>query len=483
VKQELYGLQVDYHNEHGHFMILSAREGLKEEELSPLQIKMLTLQRIPRLLPMHLQARDGNVQLYYEITGRRMLAQWLRQETISLMQFYDMLHSIAEVLDDSKIYMLQPGRYILREDYLFCGEGPTDLYFTYVPKDQLDSKGSIPSDLQHLASRLVHRVRELQGGGFQELMSYLLEESFTITEWKRLLQKHMSLLETSRLPASEVAASQEAPEITMPEYHADTGWTPEHPATSLDTTHDHVMELPSIEVTTALWKKQLLLAVMLALSCVLLWQLYADRPEEGMLYLCAGGTLLLADAAWVAYCLLTSGTMKAQTQPVTESYMGGGDHFFREIGLPYEPVAMGSLSTNPISVPTSEPSAPAHTVLLATPEATMLLTPESQAKDYQDCPRLIFVKQGIQEAIPLRKNHFVIGRAGVEVDWVHEDAGVSRIHAEFCQDQGIYSVKDLGSRNGTLLNGVALVPYRMYPLNDGDTIKIIRTDFTFKMGS
>ncbi|UUZ86901.1 DUF6382 domain-containing protein [Paenibacillus sp. P26] len=119
------------------------------------------------------------------MTGKRMLTHRLRTEKLTLQRFYSLLLEIADVLDDSKIYMLQAGRYILKEDFIFCGNGLEDLHFTYVPKEQLDSKASVAADLQRLASAWIHRVEELQGKGFQELMSYLQEENFNLPELKQ----------------------------------------------------------------------------------------------------------------------------------------------------------------------------------------------------------------------------------------------------------------------------------------------------------
>lgn len=192
--QQLYGLQVDFIHLHGHFMVVSAAEGLKAEMLSGLQLTMMTMNRIPRLLEMQTEEKDGEIKLFYNVTGKRMLTHRLRSEKLTLLRFYSLLLEIADVLDDSKIYMLQPGRYILKEDFIYCGNGLEELYFTYIPKEQLDNKSSVSMDLQHLASRWIHRVDVLQGNGFQELMSYLQEENFNIPELKQLLLKHIRIL-------------------------------------------------------------------------------------------------------------------------------------------------------------------------------------------------------------------------------------------------------------------------------------------------
>jgi pSer/pThr/pTyr-binding forkhead associated (FHA) protein len=47
---------------------------------------------------------------------------------------------------------------------------------------------------------------------------------------------------------------------------------------------------------------------------------------------------------------------------------------------------------------------------------------------------------------------------------------VSRIHATIHVEKGVYSIEDVGSANGTSLNGMALTPGTPYRLRTGDKI-------------
>jgi len=52
------------------------------------------------------------------------------------------------------------------------------------------------------------------------------------------------------------------------------------------------------------------------------------------------------------------------------------------------------------------------------------------------------------------------------------DKGVSRRHAEFILSDGQLYVRDLGSTNGTRLNGRLLQPQRTYRLSEGDLLQL-----------
>jgi len=67
------------------------------------------------------------------------------------------------------------------------------------------------------------------------------------------------------------------------------------------------------------------------------------------------------------------------------------------------------------------------------------------------------------KTFPLNKPEMVIGR-DLTVDIVVNDVEVSRKHAHLIAQQGGYLLEDLGSTNGTVVNGLRLTsPYLLHP--------------------
>jgi pSer/pThr/pTyr-binding forkhead associated (FHA) protein len=64
-----------------------------------------------------------------------------------------------------------------------------------------------------------------------------------------------------------------------------------------------------------------------------------------------------------------------------------------------------------------------------------------------------------------------IGR-GAENDVVVDDPAISRLHARVEREAGVYRVVDLGSTNGTTVDGVALRPWQPHVLQHGSTIDL-----------
>jgi pSer/pThr/pTyr-binding forkhead associated (FHA) protein len=83
-------------------------------------------------------------------------------------------------------------------------------------------------------------------------------------------------------------------------------------------------------------------------------------------------------------------------------------------------------------------------------------------------------------AVPLNKR-VILGRSDVDhptmrpdVDFISCNAirnGISRQHAALSINEGNRPmIYDLGSRNGTVVNGEVLSPHQPHPLKDGDKI-------------
>ena len=90
---------------------------------------------------------------------------------------------------------------------------------------------------------------------------------------------------------------------------------------------------------------------------------------------------------------------------------------------------------------------------------------------------VLFKKDGSQKVIPLRTSVTVIGRRH-SCDLCIPLMSVSKRHCQLYHDNGMLKIRDLGSRNGTILNGK---PVEEAVIHAGDCIKIGPLGFLFQI--
>lgn len=110
--------------------------------------------------------------------------------------------------------------------------------------------------------------------------------------------------------------------------------------------------------------------------------------------------------------------------------------------------------------------------------------PEERDRRSSKTPIMIHVRDTTQPIIIHPAPRVVLGRIepsgsleGPDVDLTPYGApemGVSRIHAALTNDEDKLSLVDMGSSNGTFLNGQRLFPNQALPVHDGDEIRLGR---------
>ena len=83
----------------------------------------------------------------------------------------------------------------------------------------------------------------------------------------------------------------------------------------------------------------------------------------------------------------------------------------------------------------------------------------------------------------IEQNALVIGRRAPEAMGVLQDAPktVGRMHAEISRSGDGFFIRDLNSRNGTMLNGRLLPPNELTPLNDGDKVSLAKFELDVRV--
>ncbi|MBN1963052.1 MAG: FHA domain-containing protein [Anaerolineae bacterium] len=100
---------------------------------------------------------------------------------------------------------------------------------------------------------------------------------------------------------------------------------------------------------------------------------------------------------------------------------------------------------------------------------------------------VLHITSGPQEGveIPILTPSITIGRATRNATWdiSLQDRAVSRPHCEIArQEDKTWTITDLGSANGTVVNGAPVPANEPHPLSDGSVITLGETTILFRLG-
>jgi hypothetical protein len=518
MEHSIYGFHYDYIRHRGTCLVLSRTDTLRYEHFERIELRMMEANEIPGLLTLESEEIDLIVKLRYEITGKRMLSQWMKTGRFTLEDYYRFLLKCAGTIDDSKTYMLREDGYWLHEHFMFIdGDSPDEPMLVYVPIRIADAKPSAREQFKELALRLSACIGRIEGSGFSSLLSALHRDTFEFHEIRKLLGTLLSSetaneFRTDRnenlvkeIPTVWQAASESGPDIRMqaPSWinaGSEYGDSRQEQAPGILTAEandsiDPGQHAAPNEREPLTGRQRLLGGAAAGAGLLLLWSFYPPEAEEGLLSIWTGLTLLMLDALFVWVMLRPNWPGKGKLHALAQTYTAmeeremTGLTSYLSVPAKNQQTAVSreaEVSTEGVYERSTGLRAEA-----ATPprrqDATVLLRPEALAaagqpaeqKVAERLPELEAHKGGAVERIRLTRDRFVIGREQGMVDYTEETAGVSKLHLEIVREHSEYFAKDLGSKNGTLWNNEPMVPYKWYPLKDGASLQVVNTRFVF----
>ncbi|QWU17421.1 Forkhead associated (FHA) domain, binds pSer, pThr, pTyr [Paenibacillus sophorae] len=524
----MFGLTRDFVQQDGIRMVLGGREGMPISRLNTVQSRMLSSLSIPHHLRLFLKEVDLSVTLEYSVSGKKLLSHLLKRARLSLAELYGLLLQIAQGMEDGRLHMLRPEQYALHEDYIFI-EGPLQtgkVYLAYVPLQMIEPAQSLGESLKGLIMALMPSVTELNGDGVQRLLHYCGEEECTASGWKELLSELLTEDDGERHSivdaetAAAASSSTEAVKLPVAEWRGGSSffqdkqdniklggekkrrWKDEddaEPDLALDT------DRPSNGRNSS--KKTYILLGCILLDALLWKYVYLDHPGSLLLMLCGFATVVLAAISGLAW-MGKIGWGESEEEEFLEE--DADDPEFRL------PVGFGSAplferqnkfdESHKFQPPPVERSKRVSAGILEfgpgekeskwaeeypktsdSGSATVLLSREKvpasvEAKLHEGgLPYLERTEEGSdrREKIELNRTSFIIGRSPEVAQYVESSEGASRVHVEVFRSGGGYVLKDLDSRNGTRFKGEAMIPYKEYPLDNGDDFTIVKGNYTF----
>lgn len=540
--------RVSFESKNGHWMVVEGEPAWHRADVVEHEWAMIRGRQVPGLLRLEPEETDGVIRFRYALAGCRMLTHALRAGPWTMRDAMTALFRLAGTLSDSRLYMLEPHRFLLGEERVFAGRNGADLWLAYLPvEDPLAAERFLP-DLERLIVGLFVRAEDLDGHEFRRLILMLREPDFSPERLRDAARRWLHDAETGSAgqvfgspdahdaPAagrgawssataeptsvqdtlfSAPAASEENFSEDV-EPQADThppdwrmrglpgngtraaesaAWMSEYAIGHADERGDHGRNsgllaavetgLISADVGEKARKSKVAAVCGFVLALALIWRFVPEwLPGSTGPVLAGGFTLLLAaGAAWFWFGKKKGSHEGQRDRAGTEAHEGRGD-----LHVSYGPPAFATGSPD-----AWERFAGSHGHEDGAFERTMCLDPEQDETTVQlpndadprgQQPRTPALEWSGADGEPprtiaLRMSPFVIGRSLKAAHHVDRSPGVSRLHVEVALTADGWIARDLGSRNGTLLNGEPMTPYAPYPLKDGDVLQIAASVYRF----
>ncbi|THF74814.1 DUF6382 domain-containing protein [Cohnella fermenti] len=537
----MIGYRVRFEQGRGHQMVLEGEPPLRAEEVDRLQVRMLaSIGNVPGLLPLQAEEVDGTVALRYSLQGRRMLSQSLRVSRWTMDEVLEALAQLAEILEQANDYMLDLERFVLEDEFIFCGDGWERLAFVYVPSARPLPAVDIGVRMERLIVRWMINVETPDGPTLQKLLRQVGGVDFSPTQLRRLIRQLLSEPEEEERTLGEAHRRAARPEArggtlagqgaaedgfgsrSAAEPAGRSRWGIDAPISS-EAGRAHV-PVPDEELglsgllgpertgwepkgnhsgaepnDAGRWRIGLLAGA--AAVSALVWRfVYLPQPGRRTLVLSAGATLLAIGAClylWSGRGRTRSGKPERTVADRDGGGLsGGGDHGDGEdhedpdnpeddSGDRQDGMKRGIESAGGGSGLTAEKSKPEAEALtltarLPSEQSTMLLSETDEQSGREANCYLEWECDDAKRKIRLAGANLVIGRSGEAAQHVDETPGVSRAHLELIRAEEGWQAKDLGSRNGSWLNGVPMAPYEAYPLIRGDSLQIASSLYRFQ---
>jgi hypothetical protein len=501
--------KVRFEQSNGNWMVLEHTPAWTPADLDGRQVRMLQSYPVPGLLRMETTEWDGAVALRYALDGKRMLSQVMRTARWPMEQGVALLYRLAEAAEQCRPFLLDAERLVLHEDYMFVGEDDLDLRLAYVPIRSCGAPDRFRSDLERWLVRWTGCLAEPDGALLQRLFRLAASPDFTFRSLILLIREY-PFGHASQPPAAEKEASPyAAPPVRPPlaaDLEGDASADPAFPGDGMPPLS--AQTLPSQAEAFApedapspgsgkrlrLW---LLTAATAAVAAV--WKsLYAGQPDRQHLLLSLAATLAVAGGTAGLWSRLLGRKSEAAPLPDPERedapFADAGLHGRLEpaweeavssragAGGEPEPLRNGrrfpafGRDEKPGPAPDAWPEEPwtanptGH--LLPPSDATVFLPTQQPAASAAGCHLEWETAADRPRRIPLTGRSIVIGRSSEASQHVDETEGISRTHLELIREGEKWTAKDLGSRNGSWLNGEPMVPYQLYPLRHGDRIQL-----------
>lgn len=387
------------------------------------QAEIISQNPCPAFAAFHIRRVNELVSIYYNITSKITLSEYLKRKCLNKKELLDILKSINKALLQHSNYLLDLSGFLLDKDFIFINPATAEASLVYVPVvwegDALEDYKSFLKDIIVNSASIDDNEKD---NYIHRILSYLKLEAFTLSGFNNLITS-LRNSEPGFAHREIAAALESSAAVDLP-------------------TRPKAVDMPNIKADEnrrqpGVIMVHLLIFLAAAIGCLLM--AYLGKADAVSII----GILVIAAAVDMYIMSKMPGKPEKQlnkAEPENTKYK------------PSEaPKAFKALNT-------------------------VLVSNDS----VQDCPYLEGIGANRGERIPINKDRFVIGRLDSMVDYVMAGSTIGKLHAEITCVGGVYRIRDLNSKNGTYINDVRIPSNKECEIKNDDRIRLSCNEYIFR---
>ena len=527
----------------GSFLVASTS---KNDSIVEFQVSMLSKNPNKHILSLDVRRNNDKINLYYNVTSKLSLSQYLRRSQLSKNEFIDIFSGLVKTLLNSKGLLLSENSFLLEEEHIYISPDTMCISLVYLPvKLDVDITKALKDFAMNFVVYSANIYEDNSDGFLQQFLSFLKKDTFNILDFDKFLKeiKRSTGLQQENesqkpLEKAEVNKSGLVSMENMEQKESDFSQNKlrvdiPKPKTVVDKDYKKTLSSNNGELRSEGKKSKEIIGDKNILKS------FSGKPNVVI------GTVLQAIIVIIVLVLVLSGKLDSLGNDKVSTVFGlllisaAASYFMWKNVLKMKisenkVVNSKAIENKPIrkaSVPKTV-AKPSRVPKISDPDATgpkehkkviptentkidknnilpklppKAVQQEQNRKEVEEIkpveaavkinsnlnetvflgssalknPHLqIFVNGSIEDVV-INKPSFVIGRLEEQVDYVHSNNAIGKVHAEIITRSGYYYLKDLNSRNGTYLNGKRIESNKEYEIKNNDKITLANSEFVF----
>lgn len=420
----------------GSFSVISMIMG---EEIQEIQVEQINKNSFPGILKFDVQHKNNVTYLYYNITSKIGLEQFLLRRRLKKDEFITIIQSIAKIILKSQNFLLYDKNMVMDKKHIYINASTMEVFVTYLP---VFTGADIVEDYKNFVLDLITKAANIDEGSsdnyLQRILNDLKSEQFNINCFDKLL--------------NEIKLSKEINSISSPK--------------------------PQFKQNTEIGQQKVVSNAVVNKT--------KKKSEYKTSSIIIVAIIQIVIFTFIAFCIVAKAF--SQLKDPVSTYAGIG---IVVVGIDFL-LLRTLLNKKDVGAKSTEFRRQEVNLLkkeiLCIPKKHE--TPEYlQKENINDTVVLGFkttkgallkgFNDGSSEEVKIVKNNFLIGRFKPQVDFLLQSKFVSKVHSEIINREGNYFIKDINSQNGTFINTLRIDSNKEYEIENGDKIAFADSEYLF----